>query len=329
RKGKDGATIDDLEYNYGTGSTASNKLLYVRDNTSIAADKAKGFVDGNGGTATDYAYDDAGNMTHDLNKGIGTSLEDATNKISYNYMNLPARIVKGNNSILNIYDASGRKHAQEVTTGTVTKQTDYAGDFVYENDVLQFINHEEGRIVVASNKLVLKDDGSNTATMTAVNVTLDAYASNGEDYIRVTSNGTTARTGVFPIGGNLSVSPGERYRIKVRGFKDPSGTHPVYLSLKANGADLDWPGSQLPNDAAAESWVEQTVTIPTGATTLQAGVTWNTVTSGAKFYINEFEITQLVTELPEYQYHLKDHLGNVRVTFTSKEEADEATATLE
>lgn len=31
----------------------------------------------------------------------------------------------------------------------------------------------------------------------------------------------------------------------------------------------------------------------------------------------------------EYQYHLKDHLGNVRVTFTSKEETDQQTATSE
>ncbi|MFM8912742.1 MAG: RHS repeat domain-containing protein, partial [Flammeovirgaceae bacterium] len=32
---------------------------------------------------------------------------------------------------------------------------------------------------------------------------------------------------------------------------------------------------------------------------------------------------------PEYQYHLKDHLGNVRLTFTSKDETDNATATNE
>ncbi|MFZ1807622.1 MAG: RHS repeat-associated core domain-containing protein, partial [Cyclobacteriaceae bacterium] len=31
----------------------------------------------------------------------------------------------------------------------------------------------------------------------------------------------------------------------------------------------------------------------------------------------------------EYQYHLKDHLGNVRVTFTTKDEEEENTATLE
>src|SRR5262249_55015019 len=32
---------------------------------------------------------------------------------------------------------------------------------------------------------------------------------------------------------------------------------------------------------------------------------------------------------PEYQYHLKDHLGNVRLTFTTKDEVDSMKATLE
>ena len=32
---------------------------------------------------------------------------------------------------------------------------------------------------------------------------------------------------------------------------------------------------------------------------------------------------------PEYQYHLKDHLGNVRLTFTTKDEVDESLATME
>jgi RHS repeat-associated protein len=34
-------------------------------------------------------------------------------------------------------------------------------------------------------------------------------------------------------------------------------------------------------------------------------------------------------EEPEYQYHLKDHLGNVRMTFTTKDEVDSVRATLE
>jgi hypothetical protein len=267
-------------------------------------------------------------MTRDLNKGIGNNISDATNLITYNFLNLPETVTKGGNIVKYIYDATGRKLAQVVTTGTIQKQTDYLGEFVYENNALQFINHEEGRVVVASTKLIVTDAGESASTMTAVNTTLATFTNNGEKYIQVTSNGTTARSGVFPIGGTINVQPGERYRIRAKGYRG-TGTNAVYLAIKANSTDLNWPGSTLPPTAATESWIEQTVTIPAGATTMQAGVTWNTVTSGAVFYLNEFEVTQLTTVTPEYQYHLKDHLGNVRVTFTSKDETESATATLE
>ena len=56
---------------------------------------------------------------------------------------------------------------------------------------------------------------------------------------------------------------------------------------------------------------------------------WNTVTAGEQFFLNDFEITKLETTTPEYQYHLKDHLGNVRLSFTSKDETVNETATYE
>jgi len=58
-------------------------------------------------------------------------------------------------------------------------------------------------------------------------------------------------------------------------------------------------------------------------------VVWNTVTAGEQFFLNDFEITKLETTTPEYQYHLKDHLGNVRLSFTSKDETVNETATYE
>lgn len=231
RNGDGGLQIDNLKYDYGTGTTLSNKLLYVQDLTSIAADKAKGFTDGNAGTTTDYSYDVNGNMTRDLNKGIGATISDGTNLITYNYLNLPETITKSGNSVRYIYDAAGRKLSQVTTFGTIQKQTDYAGEYVYEDDVLQFINHEEGRIITTDSKLICKDAGESISTMIASNATINPYTgTNGEKYIRVTSTGTVARTGVI-VGKPFQVLAGERYLIRAKGYR--TGTNPVYLSIKA------------------------------------------------------------------------------------------------
>lgn len=315
--------MDLLQYNYGTGTSASNLLLRVTDN----GDDFRGFVDGTN-TGNDYTYDANGNMTRDLNKGIGTSLSDNTNRITYNFLNLPETVTKGGNSIRYVYDAAGRKLSQVVSFGNQQKLTDYAAEFVFENDVLQFVNHEEGRIAMSSLKPVYTNPGENTADFVPVNTTLASVTINdGQKYVRVTSVGTTARSGVFPIGGTIAVAPGERYIVRAKGYR--TGANPVHLWVRANGVDLNWPGATLPSLLANEAWTEQTVTVPTGATALQVGVVWNTVTAGEQYFLNDFEITKLETNAPEYQYHLKDHLGNVRLTFTSKEETLTETATYE
>src|SRR3989337_3928883 len=49
---------------------------------------------------------------------------------------------------------------------SLKKKTDYLGEFFYENDVLQVINHEEGRIVMTGSEpeyqYTLKDHLGNT-----------------------------------------------------------------------------------------------------------------------------------------------------------------------
>jgi RHS repeat-associated protein len=316
-----GLIMDDLVYNYGT---SGNQLKYVKDN----GDPTAGFVDGNAALTDDYTYDFNGNMTRDLNKGIGTTLIDGANLIAYNFLNLPETVTKGGNQVRYIYDATGRKLSQVVTFGGQQKQTDYVGEFQYENDVLQSIQHEEGRIQVTKTTTLVTNDGSNTTNMTASNSTLATVAQNGTNtYVRANSGGTTARTGMFPIGGTLNVVAGERYKIRAKGYR--TGINPVYLLIKVNGADLNWPGATLAPSVTTEAYAEQIVTIPTGGLTLQVGVVWNTVTLNEQFFLNDFEITKLETTTPEYQYNLKDHLGNVRLTFTSKDEMLSDVATFE
>jgi RHS repeat-associated protein len=139
--------IDNLTYNYGTGPT--NQLQAVND--SVKTNNHLGdFYNGNS-SATDYSYDVNGNLKEDLNKGI--------NWITYDYLNLPYNVAvnpstgaKG--TITYIYDATGDKLEKRVfespdsADGQMNTYTtsDYLGNFVYQNNVLQFFNHEEGRV---------------------------------------------------------------------------------------------------------------------------------------------------------------------------------------
>jgi len=133
--------IDRLTYTYQNNS---NKLAQVTD---AANDKNSKLGDFKYDPATkgsiDYGYDANGNLLSDANKNI-------TN-ITYNYLNLPAAItVAGKGTINYTYDAAGNKLRKETTDNTInparTTTTLYSNGLVYENDTLQYIAHEEGRI---------------------------------------------------------------------------------------------------------------------------------------------------------------------------------------
>jgi RHS repeat-associated protein len=148
------AIIDALRYNYFTNS---NKLKYVGDDYSDAQTKLGDFHDGNNTAGTDdYGYDKNGNLVADKNKYIdGTTGVDVTSggAITYNHLNLPVNIAVNNSngtlkgSIEYVYDAAGNKLKKVIhETGKADKTTLYINGFVYEDDVLQFIPMEEGRI---------------------------------------------------------------------------------------------------------------------------------------------------------------------------------------
>ncbi|WP_422358535.1 DUF5675 family protein [Reichenbachiella sp.] len=131
--------IDDLVYAYHENT---DHLIGVTD----TSDKSTGFFDGNT-AGEDYAYDANGNLTMDKNKGITA--------MTYNHLNQPLTVslshVAGDSSKTqhteNIY-AGAQKVAQvHYIDGVATKRTDYIGGFVYENDTLQFIAHDQGRVV--------------------------------------------------------------------------------------------------------------------------------------------------------------------------------------
>ena len=80
-----------------------------------------------------YEYDANGNMTYDGLNGI---------RIEYNFLNLPKKVIKGNDVIEYIYDAGGTKLATKVNGEFVNY---YAGSFVYAgNKEVEYIVHPEG-----------------------------------------------------------------------------------------------------------------------------------------------------------------------------------------
>ena len=128
--------VDDLEYLYhGYG----NRLAQVKDNNMALSYTARDFKDL--GTA-DYGYDANGNQTSNSDKQIS--------QISYNHLNLPEEITFTDGAQLRFaYDATGKKLTQKVynSSGTLTKKQDYLGEIVLLDGVLDYLIHEEGRLV--------------------------------------------------------------------------------------------------------------------------------------------------------------------------------------
>jgi RHS repeat-associated protein len=155
--------MDELSYSY-----EGNQLIKVADSKV----DTEGFKE-TSNEEVDYAYDLNGNMHMDKNKDLQNQ------SINYNHLNLPMVVEKSSTEKVEyVYDASGRKLRQISIDGATTKTTDYVGEFVYENNILQFINHEEGRIVMISTpeyQYHLKDHlGNVRATFTSADEETEA-----------------------------------------------------------------------------------------------------------------------------------------------------------
>lgn len=143
------AIIDQLRYEYYAGS---NRLRFVRDTandvTSLLGDFKEPVANNTSNGASpatdfDYTYNQNGSLITDKNKDISA--------ITYNHLHLPQLItITGKGTIAFEYDASGVKLKKTVTDNTVTPakvtRTIYLPGTVYENDTLEFVGHEEGRI---------------------------------------------------------------------------------------------------------------------------------------------------------------------------------------
>ncbi|MFN3801746.1 JAB-like toxin 1 domain-containing protein [Belliella pelovolcani] len=161
--------IDNLTYTYNKG----NQLSKVTDASGVDS----GFRDGTN-VSDEYLYDANGNMIADKNKGITS--------ITYNHLNLPSKVsFNGTKYIEYTYDASGNKLTQKTVDGGNTKVSDYLGGFVYEDNKLQFLQHQEGRVVAKRSEsgvfqnfeyqYYLKDHLGNVRTTFKTQTEVDPY----------------------------------------------------------------------------------------------------------------------------------------------------------
>lgn len=126
-------TMDQLTYTYQPNS---NRLDNVRDAISTNYN-LRDFRDTYTGTG-EYVYDADGNLTLDQNRQLWS--------ITYNEQDLPVTIIVNGGTIHNTYDDNGVLYEKKVTPTTGTPAVwRYCGPFVYRNDSLLYVLHEEGR----------------------------------------------------------------------------------------------------------------------------------------------------------------------------------------
>jgi RHS repeat-associated protein len=138
RRGKtgSGATSFDMVDNL-TMTYNGNQLVGVLD-TEVAPDLSQNISNDfrtNTLPGTRYTYDANGNRTKDLNQKI--------NSVTYNLLNLPRQMSIDGQMNTYTYAADGRK--LRTVQGT-SMNTDYCGNFIYENNVLKRILIDGGYI---------------------------------------------------------------------------------------------------------------------------------------------------------------------------------------
>ena len=152
--------IDNLTFTYN-----GNQVTKVED--AVSGPYYSGafhFVNGSNAT-TEYTYDQNGNMTKDLNKGISS--------IQYNLLNLPSRITYSDGRMADyVYSATGTKLSVTYTNGGSIKNNQYCGNMLYENGTLKQILIDGGYITFNGSTLqyhfYLKDHlGNNRVVVNA------------------------------------------------------------------------------------------------------------------------------------------------------------------
>ena len=132
--------LDNLNLTY-----SGNQLQSVYDNAAHSSyGNGMSFIDGSN-LPVEYAYDENGNLTKDLNKKIAD--------IQYNLLNLPEKVeFENGDCICYLYAADGTKLRSTYISGDDVTTVSSFGSAVYENDVLTMVLTSDGYITPSDGK---------------------------------------------------------------------------------------------------------------------------------------------------------------------------------
>jgi RHS repeat-associated protein len=320
RNGMDGSNMDALTYDYGTGVNRSNQLLSVGD----AGNDAEGFKEGNT-TGNDYAYDANGNMTKDLNKDIVN--------ITYNHLNLPEVVEKADGQRIRYsYDAAGIKLAQHVEQGERVYSSDFSAGvdetlltYAYLAPNIDGIGGEDDVLKVTARTL-----GSYHRIYRLVPVQNKRVKMSAKVYIP--SSNTNVDGLKLLIGSEQTYLNPLLDSWQTIEFESYSTTDLIHIYLTAAGAQ-NFAGTELTDDDIIYIKDWKITAYDTKSTDYVGEYIYETEVDGArKLALIQHEEGRIIPDPIngyEYQYHLKDHLGNTRVTFTTKPNTHEFTLNYE
>ena len=178
------AAMDNMRVSLYPNSNQVKSIIEYGDNTT-------GFVQNISVTGNAYVYNANGHLIQDLNKNI---------TITYNYMDLVNTVTWNNPAgtpfgfVQYLYDANGtmlQKVAISLPNGYSTA-IDYIDGFYYNNSILQYFNHSEGRVLKTATGLLYEYDIKDHQGNTRINF----VDSNNDGVAEVTQE-----THYFPSGG--------------------------------------------------------------------------------------------------------------------------------
>jgi RHS repeat-associated protein len=271
-------SIDQLSYIILNGT---NRIERISESV-VSADYRAGFH--TQGSGIEYQYDDNGNVTFDPSRKL---------TVKYNYLNLPHTFTFDNGKEIRIvYNSAGKKLVETTVSNDTAQSRHYLGDMEFMNSQLTHVHHSKGRVIVAGAEVSPPTDDCDITDVPEVpDFPDDPFAPE-----RVKTPNSTE------LGGSLSRDAEFDQQVANLSYL---GKHSGFLS---EGRTI-YKGSETSTTAKLPT---TNAIAFTGQKIVKLEAGFSAPIGTAMMAIAQ-ECNVAVTW--QYEYYLKDHLGNVRTRF--------------